>query len=91
MGIENVPGGYEKILCFLRGQLIGEGMRGERAVFAEVMAVILHFHCLNKVEIFDEQMGCLEKALMMIPSIGMDEEVDEDEGLTQIDYKRTIW
>ena len=56
----------------------------------EVMAVGLHCHCLNEVVNFDERMGCLEKALMMILRVGTDGEVVEDEGLTQMGYKRTI-
>ena len=54
------------------------------------MAVVLHCHCLNEVANFDERMGCVEKALMMILSVGMDGEVVEDEGLTQMGYARTI-
>jgi len=81
MEIESGRGGYWKILGFSKVQRLLKVVWEERAVFAEVKGVISHCQCLNELVNFDERMDYVEKALMMVLSVGVDGEAVEGEEL----------
>lgn len=66
-------------IIFLKEQRLLKVVWEERAVYMEAKGVVLHCQCLNKLVNFDEQMGYVEKALMMVLSVGVDGEAVEGE------------